>query len=444
MIALALVEVGLPYLNELLSRNLDANLFSNWKFTAGIILIALTVSLFSGGYIALFISRLNPAEIIGRNKVSRIGGMRLQKSLIFIQLVIFSGLIFGTLVINKQIYFVKNTNMGFNDENVVLLQPPMNGEFSKVYEAYKSEIMRHPDILQVTGASIPPHNDSRAIVQESTADNPTERVMVEFYSVDYDYFETLEAELLAGRTFSREFGDESKNVILNEAAVKALNLGDDAVGTLLAGDKTVIGVVKDFHTHSFRHEIAPTVIGYATEWVNCALIRIRGTDMGATLEHIKNEWEKTGTPGTYEISFLDQTLDALYEDEQRFEKMVRTFTLLAILLSSLGLFGITLLVAQQRTKEIGIRKVMGASVSRLVGMLSREYVLLALVASIVSWPIAFLAVSKWLDSFVYKTDIDLFVYAGSAALAVAIVWSVVSYHAFRASAADPVKTLRYE
>jgi putative ABC transport system permease protein len=210
------------------------------------------------------------------------------------------------------------------------------------------------------------------------------------------------------------------------------------------GGTAIVGVVRDVHSHSFRAAIAPTILRVDPRWVRNVLIRIGDTDVRAALELIEHTWKAVGRPDQYHMAFVDQTLDGLYRDEMRFEAMIRSFAWLAMLLSCLGLFGISLFIARQRTKEIGIRKVLGASIGGICALLSRDYLIVAILATVVACPVVVLLIQGWLEHFVYRAGVSPWLYLLTAAAAIGVVGIAVSYHAIRAATSNPVRALRYE
>ena len=274
---------------------------------------------------------------------------------------------------------------------------------------------------------------------------------MEWYQVDEDYLETLGMELMAGRSFSRERASDSAAVLINQTAARQFGLADDeAVGKrVLAPDRdeewsTIIGVVKDFHTLSLHDPVEPVVLFYYWARPRNILVKIDGRDVPAALAHIEKTWAQhlPDFPLTY--TFIDQQYGALYRAEERLSRVVNTFAGLAILVACLGLFGLAAFSARQRTKEVGIRKVLGATVSSIVVLLSKDFLRLVAIAFIVAAPLAYLAMQKWLESFAYRIDLGagLFLVVGGLALLVAVV--TVSYQAGRAALANPVQSLRYE
>jgi putative ABC transport system permease protein len=261
--------------------------------------------------------------------------------------------------------------------------------------------------------------------------------------VDFNYIETLGFTLIDGRTFSPEFAGDSNAIMINETAEKKLGLVDP-VGQLIH-NQPVIGVIKDFHLHSFHKEIKPMIISmmhlkYAREVV----IRIKSENIPKTMTFIEDKWKEFAPDVPFDYSFFDDALEELYSDEQRFGKIISLCTLLAIFIASIGLFGLSLFIGEQRVKEIGIRKVFGSSVIRIIKLILKEYILMVLIANLIAWPVAFYMMNKWLQNFVFHTKIEIWLFIGAAALSIVIVSLTMSFQTIKAAQTDPVNTLRYE
>ncbi len=266
--------------------------------------------------------------------------------------------------------------------------------------------------------------------------------------VDYDFFEALGIEIVAGRTFSKSFGTDIKaGFVLNESAVREFGW-DTAVGKKLGTawndmQGTVIGVVKDFHFESLHQKIEPVVF-FMESFHNYILVRIGPARYAETLSFLREEWQKSAPHRPFEYFFLDEEFDKLYKSEEKLGKLFGYFSMLAIVIAGLGLFGLASFSAEQRTKEIGIRKVLGANVAGIVSLLSKEFVKLVIIANLVAWPVAYFAMQRWLENFAYRIELGFGTFFLAAALALIIALLTVSYHALKAALANPVDSLRYE
>jgi len=265
--------------------------------------------------------------------------------------------------------------------------------------------------------------------------------------VDVDFLETLGIELLAGRDFSKEFStDQDAAVAVNEAAARAMGMEDPVGRRLSLGESelTIVGLVKNYHFRSLRQEIDPLILIFSPPNSRVLFVRLKGEDMPQSLAHIEEVW-KTFAPGfDFRYRFMDEALDLLYRAEQRTGTIFRIFTLLAVSISCLGLFGLASYLAEQRTKEIGIRKVLGATVSHIVFLLSRDFTKWVMVANLIAWPVAYYAMRQWLQGFAYRIPLPWWVFGLSALLALAIALLTVSYQSVRAAVSNPVDALKYE
>jgi len=269
-------------------------------------------------------------------------------------------------------------------------------------------------------------------------------------AVDHTFLKTFHLELTEGRFFTEELKTDSDNFVLNEIAAKAIG-ADAPIGKkfrLLNKEGVIIGVVKDFHFTSLHKEISPLIMHMMPYqyWMyrNYVFVRLRSENIGATLAAIKDKWDKVIPEYPFEFYFLDKTIDNRYRSEQRFGVILRVFTILAIFISCFGLFGLISFAAEQRTKEIGIRKVLGASVTGIVRLLAKEFLILVIIANVIAWPLAYVAMNRWLDNFAYRADFSIEVFLFSGLLAVGIAFLTVSFQSIRAALANPVKSLRYE
>jgi putative ABC transport system permease protein len=363
-------------------------------------------------------------------------------------------LIVCTIVVSNQIEFIRDKRLGFDQEQMLVI--PLRGEHAMTkWPRLKIELLRHPEILNVTAASSVPADPDwwRTGAKRSESE---EGKAVFTFQIDYDFFKTFGIELAAGRLLSLEFSsDSAQGFVLNEAAAKDFGYGsaEAAIGRpfiwLGEGPQnpkrgTVVGVVKDFHFRPLYEEIKPSVFHLMPHWLSFAILRVRPNGMEAALVALKEEWPAFDPAHPLEFSFMDQKVEAQYGAETRLLKVFGIFSLFAVFISCLGLFGLVSFTAELRTKEIGIRKVLGASVTNLVGLLSGSFVRLVLISFVIAIPIIWLAMQRWLQNFAYRIDLSWWVFAlaGGTALVIALV--TVSTQAIKAALANPVEALRYE
>jgi putative ABC transport system permease protein len=452
--SLIFVELLLPIFNGLSGKERSLNFTSNSLTLIGLIGITLITGIISGSYPALVLSTFKPVDILkGSGSTTGVTGSGkrgalFRKVLVVSQFAVSIMLLIGTIIVSNQLEFMRNKKLGYEKEHLIMSR--MRAEMSQQFEAVKNEFLKNPDILNVTAVANPP---TYGYVFSNTlwhweGQKPDEEILFRCNLVNYDYFKTFGLELFAGRPFSKEFASDTNTVIINETAMKAMRL-ENPVGKRLAYQNgefniEIIGVVKDYHFRSLHQRIEPLILILSTDATQILCARILGTDIPRTINEVEQVWKKFAPDFPFEYNFLDETLDNLYRSEMRVSKIFRYFTALAIFISCLGLFGLASFMAEQRTKEIGIRKVVGASVLGIVLLLSKEFAKWVLVANLIAWPIAWYVMSKWLQNFAYRTNIAWTTFIFSAGVAVLIALLTVSYKSIRAAVANPVESLRYE
>ncbi len=453
-LSLGMVDLLLPFFNNLAGKALSMGYFSNAFTWIVIIGITLLVGLLAGGYPSFFLSAFQPVKVLsGASKPGSRGQPRLRKALVVFQFAISIALIVGTAIISNQLNFIQNKKLGFDKEQLVVM-PIKSGSMRQRYETIKSELLQYPNVLAVTAASGLPGQrlpaDSYPVFLEG---KDGEDWVMRTTMVDHDYLETMEIKLTAGRDFSREFStDASAGFILNETAVKALGW-DEPLGKNITWEEggpngtkegRIIGVIEDYHYQSLHKKIEPLVLHIQANRFSTIAVRIQMENISETLAFLEDTWRKFDPDGAFDYSFLDEDLTNKYESEIKLSKIFSYFSSLAIFIASLGLFGLASFTAEQRTKEVGIRKVLGATVANVVTLLSKDFVKLVLLANLIAWPIAWYVMNRWLQDFAYRIDIDWWVFALAGGLALVIALLTVSTQAVRAALANPVESLRYE
>jgi putative ABC transport system permease protein len=449
ILALLIVELFLPALNNISGRALDLDFRSAPSFAVALLFGALLVGVIAGIYPALFLSSFQPVKVLksGASKLSRKGS--LHDILVVAQFAIAIAMITGTTIAARQLNFMREKNMGFNKEQVVVL--PMNRSASETYATLKQELSKLPGVLDVTGSIQRLGNNIHQMgLRAESAD--TLRVMAPSNTVvDFNYLSFYELELVAGRGFSEEFAADRRgnSFVVNEAFVQDMRW-EEAIGKgmRLGWQDTlgaVVGVVKDFHFNSLHNKIGPLVMSYQPDWGFREIsVRVAGGDLQTIIAVIENKWRSFAPETPFQYTFLDQHFEEIYRTDQQLSQVLGIVTGLAIIIACLGLFGLMTLAAGSRTKEIGIRKVLGASVAKVVSMLSKDFVKLVLLANIIAWPVAWFVMDGWLQDFAYRIEIGwwMFGIAGGSALLIALL--TVSVQAIKAALANPVDSLRYE
>ena len=408
------------------------------------------VALFAGGYPALFLSGFKPIEIM--RKKYRLSSERLsfRKILVVLQFAISIILILGTLVIYRQLNFMKNSDLGFNKENVLLvIYPSGNKEVKQKYPVLRDEWLKNPDIINVTGAYTVPGIRSRMNISvRKVGDSPDNSMTIQALPADYGFVATLGLKILAGRNFSKKFAtDKQESVILNQSAVQSLNL-KNPIGTKLQipGNRkvSVIGVVRDFHIQSLHNKINPLLIYINPEMYLLSAVKIKPQNSRATIAFIKDVWDKVLPGSEFSFRYLRNAYDLLYKTEERTGRLLAIFSILALTVSCLGIWGMAFFITNKRIKEIGIRKVLGASVSGITVLLTKQFTKWVLIANIIAWPAGYFAVNKWLQNFAYRTGIPIWIFFVAAVIALGIAFITVGWQAIKAASAKPVESLRYE
>ncbi len=452
LIAVGIVELLLPVFNQLTERQLEISFVGDWTGLLFILGLALLVGVLSGLYPAFFLSRFNPVSIFKKTVAVSGGNETFRKVLVVAQFAISIVLIIGLSVVHRQLRFLQQKSLGFDKEQVLFVKarPAVNVKF----EAFRNELLKDPGILNVAGTSNIPGQGAfgyRFVPEGGSVDKPA---MLPLLLIDYDFLETAGIKIKQGRGIARTSpSDQAEAFLLNEKAAASLGWKDEAVGkkmqlfapgtNQIGKSGYVVGVIQDYHFESLHHEIKPLVLTYAG-WHDYYAVKIAAGNFAERLATLESVWKTFSPDWPLEYSFLDRKLEQLYGGEQKLSQVINYFTIIAVILACLGLFGLSSFAAERRTKEIGIRKVLGASVTSIVSLLSSDFIKLVLLANLIAWPVGWYAMHKWLQGFAYRANLDgwTFVLASAGALGIALL--TVSFQAIKAAVANPVESLRYE
>lgn len=450
VMALGLVGLLLSPFNKLVGSQYAFHSLLASEVLLFLAVLALITGLLAGSYPAFFLSALKPVLILKNSSASLSRRAGLRKLLVVGQYAISIALIIVTLILYHQLGFMKNRPLGFAKEQKLIVRLPRGISIRENYAAVKTEFLGNPGVNGVTFSSTVPGRGMFRFWIWPTGEQKTKARGMANLAVDYDFFPLYKLELLAGRVFNREKGQDApgQSFILNEAAVHEFGWSSptEALTKSLRDGMPVIGVVKNFHYQGLQSAIEPLVLWIYPEYFGYMTIYVKTDGLGATLALINEDFSQFFPGNVMQHFFLNQEFARLYQGEERMGKLLAIFTFLAVFIASLGLLGLTAFITEQRSKEIGIRKVLGAPIPKLVRLLSQEFIVWVLMANIIAWPLAYLAARKWLLGFAYRIDLEqhvsVFFLAAISALGIALV--TVFLLTFKAARADPVKTLRYE
>jgi len=455
-LAIGIINLLLPWFQQFVGKELSIWQFGGWQTVAALTAFSLLAGCLSGIYPALFLSGFKLIPSLKGQTGNHSGNLLFRQSLVVFQFVITIAMIGGSFVIWKQLQYVRTRDLGFNKDQVITFH--LNREMRKQIPGIKEQLLQNPLIESVAAASNPIGNNNiggRDYKFEFNGSISDKSKIANNFAVDEDFIPALQIKLVAGRNFSQSMPTDKDNmVIVNETLVKdagwqqpagkRLQLGTDSLGKPLMFQ--VVGVVKDFNIYSLQHKIEPLILQLPAETndKDNLYVRISKSNIKAALAFVTTVYKKYDPSNPFEFSFLDQNFAKRYDAEKMQGNLLLIFTVLAIVIACLGLFGLVTFTAEQRRKEIGIRKVLGSSIAGIVSLLARDLLKLVLIAIVIATPLCWLAMSRWLQDFAYRTTIAWWIFAAAGILAVMIAFITVGFKAIKAALANPVKSLRTE
>lgn len=450
-------EIALPFFNDMAARDLSLPYMTSW-FVPTLFVSVLAIGILAGAYPALFLSKFRPIEVL-KGKLS--GGVKsswLRSGLVVFQFCISLILMIGTIIIYRQMNYISNKKLGFEKDNVIIIQDTYT--LGDRIQSFKNELLALSEVKNISISNFLPvdgFSNNNTVFWPTGNQTEESQVLMNNWFVDHDYSETMGLTFKHGRDFSLDFPTDSSAMILNEVAMQRFGYtAEDVIGkristfrgmseegTPLSQSFTVVGVVNDFHYRSLRNNIEPLCLMIGNSTLSMT-IKASTQDMAGLVSEIENKWASFSTGQPFLYTFLDDRFDRMYRAEQRFGRIFLSFSGLAILVACLGLFALAAFIAEQRNKEIGIRKVLGASVGNIMVLLSQDFVKLVLIAIVIASPLAWYGMSKWLEDFAYRIEIPFDVFVISATLAIGIALFTVSFQALRAALSNPANALKDE
>jgi len=447
LVATGIAYLFLPTFNHLAEKQMTLDIAGNLSTVTLLIGIILFTGLLSGSYPAIVLSSFKPANTISKRSLqSASGGFVLRKILVVGQFTATIILIIGTIVMFKQLNYIRNKDIGIDRDHVVALS--MSRELREVYKSFKDEIKQNPSVINVSAARRIPTRIGHMNPMYWEGKGPEDYVTMTDASIDYDYFKTLGMKIIQGRSFSEEYATDAENYILNEEAARITGL-EAPIGKMFScweDEGKIIGIVKNFHSSSLHSEIGPVIFTLSQRHGShdYVFVKMRPDDIPGTIAFLKEKATEFAPNSLFEYTFLDDEFNQQYGNDQRRGDIYKYFSILAIFISCLGLFGMASFTAEQRTKEIGVRKVLGASVPDIINLISKDFFVLLFVSNVIAWPVSYYLMNQLLNNYAYRTSITVWVFIVSGATAIFVALLTVCIKIIKAAHSNPVDSLRYE
>ena len=446
VLSFVIVYLLLPEFNDLSGKTIDM-FKADTSLFFGIFLIAVLTGIISGSYPAFYLSSFLPVKVLKQQNSSDKGGSLFSKLLVVTQFSLSIILIIGTAVVYKQLEYIQNKNLGYSKDNIMFI--PVSDKVKERIESVKSQLSKNPNVISstLTDQLLTNYGNSTSNFHWE-GKNENDNVNINFVEADEDFVKTFDMKLAEGRFYSKEFTSETNSLVINETAAKMIEM-KNPVGQKIKmwdDDLTIIGVVKDYNFSKLDSEIKPLAIRLmpGSRFSRLLFAKLNSNNISQTISFLETEFKNLNPEDPFVYSFLDEEFALLYETEQRMGKLFSSFSVLAVLISCLGLFGLASFMAERRTKEIGIRKVLGASVGGLTVLLSAEFFKLVVISNLIAWPVSYYFMNSWLQDFVYRTEMSLWIFPLSGLAALIIALLTVSYQSIKAALANPIKSIKYE
>jgi putative ABC transport system permease protein len=449
LFALVIIDLFFPFINKLFNGGISPHFFSDYKVLFAMFLISLFVGVLAGLYPALFLSGFNIVSIMKSSAVSGNSQKKsLRSGLIIFQFFVSTTLIIGTIIVYQQLHYMQNRKLGYNKEQILFISDA--NLLGNNQDAFKQAVIQDNRVVSASISWTVPSGN----LMEGTEIYPKDRITnkstihANIYRVDYDYLNTLGIKIIYGRNFSKDYSTDESGVIINEAAVRKLGWDlPNAVGKYIVRSGQIqykiIGVVKDFNYVSVKQKIAPLMILLGRNYGGL-IVKFKTSDISGLLGEMKNKWNEFNPAGPFSYSFLVDKFAAMFASEKRTLQIFSVFTFIALIIAGLGLFGLSSFIIEQRRKEIGIRKVLGAKSTEIIGLLMKEFLVLVLLANVITWPVSYLMMNNWLKDFAFRIDFPFWVLGISGLITIIVSILTVAFQAYKAAMLNPVKSLRYE
>ena len=450
LVAIILVQIFLPAFNDISGKTLTFSIAQNPQIIIVLLLFGLFIGLIAGSYPAFFLSSFKPILVLKGRFSGTKNSIGLRQGLVVFQFCVSVCLIIGTAIVYLQLSYIQNKKLGYNQNQLLVL--PNSWALGKNEALFKEILLKDSRVVNVTTSPYKPAgptNSNNSLAYPEADDSQIMRTLQ--YGVDDQYIPTMGMEMAEGRNFSRKFSSDSTAIVINETAAKAFGWGKNSVGHSITrlidnnGKKKVyqvIGVVKDFHFKSLHESITPLLMVYENNWG--LIVKIKTQDATGLLATMKTQWQSFGVDEPFSYAFMDDLVNKTYQAEQKTGVVLSIFGLLTIFIACLGLFGLATFTAEQRIKEIGVRKVLGANIGQIIGLLSKDFLKLVLIACVFAFPIAWYAMYKWLQGFAYKIEISWWIFVLAAFLSLLIAFLTVAYQSVKVALMNPVKSLKTE